>query len=163
MKKEFLILVISALFALNSCNQKNKMVKENLLTVDTIIKDVKGESFDEFNKLFYSDSLFQMSRINFPLSGTHNIEVEESPTNESGDSIIHQWQKEDWVILKQNSFQGSDTLKMIDGEIYKRKIQKTDVFVCDSVYIENSGFGVVRKFALRNEKWYLINYSTYNY
>jgi|GEM_PF-968132 len=159
MKREYLILAIFALFALNSCNQKSK-INAYPLSVDS---KAKGESFNEFCKLFYSDSLFQLSRINFPLSGIHNIEVEESPSNESGDSTIYKWEKENWVILKKNSFQGNDSVKNIDGEIYKRKTQKTDIFICDSVYIEDSGFGVVKKFALKNGKWYLINYSEYNY
>lgn len=159
MKKECLILAIFALFVLNSCNQRSK-INTNPLTVDAKIEE---ENFDEFSKLFYSDSLFQLSRISFPLSGIHNIEVEESPSNESGDSIIHEWIKENWIILKKNSFQGNDSVKNIDGEIYKRKTKKTELFVCDSVYIEDSGFGIVKKFAIKNGKWYLISYSEYNY
>jgi hypothetical protein len=154
MKKERLILVIFAMFALNSCNQKSK-INASPLTVDTKVKGVTGESFDEFSKLFYSDSLFQINRIIFPLES----DIGNSHSNDSEDSTIHVWKKENWVMLKNNFFKDSDSICSINGEIYKRRIRRTNILVIESIYIEDSGFITTMKFSLRNGKWYLSDYT----
>ena len=66
-------------------------------------------------------------------------------------------------MLKNTSFKGNDSILNIDGEIYKRKIIKSDTLVIDSVSVEDSGFEIVKKFSLKATNWYLIYYSVMNY
>jgi len=157
MSTKNLILIMIASVILFGCCQKERT---NDKTVSNLI--IVKENFYEFSKLFYTDSLFQIKRINFPLKGEHNIDVENSLSNELGDSTIHGWERENWIMLRNVVFQGNDTVKNLDGVIYRKKIQKKDTLVTESEYIEDSGFEIIKKFSLNKGKWYLIYYSVYN-
>lgn len=157
MNTKKIILIVIASVILIGCSQKEKT---NEKKVSNWVVD--NENFYEFSKLFYTDSIFQINRINFPLSGDHNIDIENSLSNEIGDSTIHGWKRENWVMLRNVTFQGEDTVKNIDGVIYRKKIRKTDTLVTESEYIEDSGFEIIKKFSLNKGKWYLIYYSVYN-
>lgn len=95
--------------------------------------------FDKFFKKFHSDSLFQLSRIIFPLAG-ENIDGWER------DSL---WYKEDWTL---------HTNLQIDTSIYKEEFIYSDSLVKQIVFIEGSGFYVERHFKLINGEWYLVYY-----
>lgn len=113
-----------------------------------------SENFDEFYKKFYSDSLFQMSRINFPLAS----DVVNSSSSDIVDSTVRVWNRENWVILRNTYFKENDSIANINGEIYKRKIVNNKTQVIESIYIENSGFFIKMNFSLQNGKWHLIDY-----
>ena len=132
-------------------------------TQQAMTKTTKGENFEVFSKRFYKDSLFQISRIKFPLKGLYNIAVPLTSTNAMGDSIINGWKKKDWVMLKNSYFPNNDSILVIENTTYLRKIQKTAKSVTIKTYIENSGFSVTEKFALKNGMWYLIYFSSLSY
>jgi len=159
--KAYNIFLLLFLICFISCHSKRNDTSKEKIAQN--IFESKKENFEEFSKLFYSDSSFQVSRINFPLSGKYNIAVTTSSSNELGDSIIYEWNKDKWVMLKNTSFKGNDSILNIDGEIYKRKIIKSDTLVIDSVSVEDSGFEIVKKFSLKATNWYLIYYSVMNY
>jgi hypothetical protein len=112
------------------------------------------ENFDKFIKVFYSDSLFQMSRIIFPLSSDLN----DTLSNDSEQFKSPVLNRENWRILKDIYFKENDSIVNIDGEIFKRKFVRNYSNVEESIYIENSGFFINIKFTLQNGKWYLIDY-----
>ena len=121
------------------------------------------KSFEEFSNRFYTDSLFQMSRIKFPLKGFHNVEVPFTSKNAVGDSIINGWEMKDWSMLTNMYFPNNETKAVIDGITYLRKIQLKGNTVTIKTYIEDSGFCDTEKFALQKGKWYLVNFSSMNY
>ena len=150
---ERLIVVAFILFTLNSCNQKSKINTNTL--IDKKEKGVKEENFDTFSESFYSDSLFQINRIIFPLAS----DIGDSHSNDSEDSKIHVLKKENWIMLKNNFFKGNDSIFSINGEVYKRRIHRTNILIIESIYIEDSGFMTTMKFSLRNGKWFLSDYT----
>ncbi|HJV78078.1 MAG TPA: hypothetical protein VJ602_06805 [Paludibacter sp.] len=128
------------------------------------INTIKGtEDFEHFLKVFYTDSLFQVSRIVFPLKGERNIDVPITATNVLGDSIIDGWEKKDWRMLTDTYFPNKDTVITIDNERYVRKTKKKNKLVVIDTYIEDSGFSVKEIFALKKNKWYLVFFSTLSY
>lgn len=154
--KSNILLILCSILTLNSCTlKKEKDFCANKSGEN--IKSIPNENFDEFNNSFYSDSLFQISRIIFPLVGEVN----------GSDSIVsdeHKLKKEDWVILKNNYFKnGNDTAFVIHGEHFKGKMHKANKMVVQEVYIENSGYKSEMKFSLKNGKWYLTDYVIWNY
>ena len=121
------------------------------------------KSFEEFSNRFYTDSLFQMRSIKFPLKGLHNVEAPVTSKNTVGDSIISAWEKKDWRMLTNMYFPNNETKAVIDGTTYLRKIQVKGNMVTIKTYIEDSGFCDTEKFALQKGKWVLINFSSMNY
>jgi hypothetical protein len=145
-----------------SCTNSNKMGIHKQNAIDSVL----CENFDSFTKRFYTDTVFQMSRIEFPLKGLHNELVETTMSNPIGDTILYVWEKKDWTfnnISFVKIVNSTDTtLKDKYGTKYIRKIKKSSTEVIDSVYIEDSGFITVRKFNLKNKIWYLTYYEFYN-
>ena len=116
--------------------------------------NVSFEDFEEFYNKFYSDSIFQLSRIIFPLPG-YNSDIEsEIPDDFAESSGIKKkeeyfWEKEGWQFIKTID---NDTL------IVKNFI-KTDTIVIEDLIIPNSGFQIERKFKISDDKqWYLVYY-----
>lgn len=112
------------------------------------------ENFDEFQKRFYSDSIFQMSRVIFPLES----DIVDSSSSASEYPQTPVLNKRNWIMLRNGFFSKNDSIANINGRVYKRKIVSTKSKVVESVYIENSGFRETVTFSLKNGKWYLIDY-----
>jgi hypothetical protein len=125
--------------------------------------NIIAENFTEFSKRFYTDSLFQMSRIHFPLKGLYNIPVLPSTTNAVGDSIISGWEKKNWKLLKTSYFPTNKDTIVIENITYIRKLRKKGKSVTIKTYIEDSGFSVTEKYAQKKGKWYLIYFSSLSY
>jgi hypothetical protein len=82
-----------------------------------------------------------MERILFPLSG-YNIDANYNPNI---DIKEFKWSKQTWDMHK--------LLKKSND--LKNKIDVYQDSIIETVYIENSGFEVVRKFKLKDGKWFL--------
>ena len=103
--------------------------------------EIKTENFKKFNAKFHSDSLFQISRINFPIDGKHIMGFSKEI-----------WTKENWQILK----------KPIGGKVSKEFVQKTEItdsIVIEKIEIPNSGFHTEVRFKRIKYKWYLVYYN----
>jgi len=165
MKKNIIILIGLIAF----CSYIVKVTAQNTRRLTEFQKEdrintIKGtESFEQFIKVFYTDSLFQVSRIMFPLKGERNIDVPITATNVLGDSIITGWGKRDWRMLTDTYFPNKDTVITINNERYVRKIKKGNKSVVIDTYIEDSGFSVKEIYALKKNKWYLVLFSTLSY
>lgn len=104
----------------------------------------KAEDFDRFYQKFHTDSIFQMSRITFPLEGLPSFAEESKFTSE-----LFYWQKDDW-----------DIHKLIDYDEFpalSQKIAKEKSIVKESVNMGN-GFALERHFSLIDGKWFLVFY-----
>ena len=126
----------------------------------------KSESFDEFSKLFYSDSLFQLNRIIFPLENDKKIEKEYTSALRGSDNIeihkknnYHPYNKNNWVFLNNAHFKDNDSIAIIEGITYKRRFHKTNKFVEENfIYADDEFVMVILNFKSINGKWYLIDY-----
>jgi len=161
------ILISIVLIELWSCNAKIAAQKSTVFREfkkeETVGKINGNEDFAQFSKLFYTDSLFQMSRIKFPLKGERNIDVPITATNVMGDSIVSGWRKKDWRMLTNTYFSNNDSIMIIGSDKYIRKTNISNKSAIVYTYIEDSGFSVREKFALKKGKWYLIFFSTLSY
>lgn len=138
----YLILLIS--FTFLSCNKK-EVQKEQALDLIKKNKVSNIENFEEFNKKFHSDSLFQVSRVDFPIEGKHVYGFEQ-----------YSWSRKNW------QFQAVPVAEKSGIGEYQHSLIKTDTLITEKFWIPNSGFEVERQFKLIKNKWFLIYYNDIN-
>lgn len=145
MKCKFIIFFIVTV-AFISC-KKNEIDKEPVSKVSIKKSQTteKPENFEDFNKKFHSDSLFQVSRVDFPIEGKHISGFEQ-----------HEWTRKNWQF---HAIPVAETTEI--GE-YEHSLVKTDSLVTEKFWIPDSGFEVERQFKLINNKWFLIFYNDIN-
>jgi len=130
--KNLIVLLTVILLTLISCDKAKTQEKRN--TSNSSI-----ENFDSFYDKFHKDSLFQISRLKFPLKGGPD----------SGD-INEEWTKENWHILKVKIYD-------VDTTKYKVFYEKRDTSFTEKVWIEDSGFSSEYNFQLIDNKWFLVS------
>ena len=99
---------------------------------------VKTENFDNFYQRFHSDSVFQISRVQFPLKG-QKIEMEGTTS----------WKKEKWQMIKAWASE-------IDRKTYNVKTSKKEDSYFEGIYCKNCIFSFEMEYRLINGKWYLV-------
>ena len=97
-----------------------------------------AENFDEFYNKFHSDSLFQMSRIQFPLIGK-SIDAKGEKN----------WTMENWELMRTRIFDVDTTEYKITYKKYPRQFTQ-------KAWLEDSGFSSECRFELINKKWFLV-------
>jgi len=130
-KLNLILISIFVVIILNQCDTGNRKWNDPS-------KVSEFEDFDEFYKKFTSDSLFQMSRIKFPLAGKSVDEFE-----------VKDWTKENWSLMKNMIFD-------IDTSTYKTEYKKSAKKFKGKVWIEGSGFNYEFRFEVINDRWYLV-------
>ncbi|WP_306352587.1 hypothetical protein [Flavobacterium sp. '19STA2R22 D10 B1'] len=138
MTKYFLSLLL--VISLYSCN-KNTVDPTPQTPISTAITQ---ETFESFYNKFHKDSLFQMSRIKFPLQGKlydHGEEVE--------------WKKENWSLF-------IHSLEEVDTTQYKISREITPQIITEKVWIQDSGFFSEMKYEYLNNEWFLTYYNEIN-
>ncbi|MEN2398584.1 hypothetical protein GKZ90_0002235 [Flavobacterium sp. MC2016-06] len=143
MKYSRLVILAAFTFVLVCCNKSQE--KSNLDIQSKKIENIKAENFDAFNAKFHSDSVFQISRVDFPIEGTHVSGFER-----------YNWTRKNWQFLpvpvsEKNEFQE-----------YQHTLVKTDTLITEKFWIPDSGFEVERQFKLIDKKWFLIYYNDIN-
>ena len=96
------------------------------------------ENFDEFYNKFHSDSIFQISRIKFPLAGKRVDGFKEI-----------KWTKKRWSMMKTMIYD-------IDTTVFRTEYKKSSKEFEQKIWLENSGFSTEYRFKLINDKWYLV-------
>lgn len=126
------LIIITSLF-LYSCDKReiNRISESNKRK--NIIED-----FDRFYDKFHKDSIFQISRIKFPLDGAKF---------DSGEEM--KWSINNWTMLKTRIFD-------VDTTEFKVEFKKNKDSFYEKFWIENSGFWGEYKFRLIENKWYLV-------
>ena len=150
MKISCFLPVCALVFIFVSCNKAKEKTNLNSegASTDNISKPAKKElpeSFDEFNKKFHSDSLFQVSRVDFPIEGKHVFGFEQN-----------NWTRKNW------QFQVIPVGEKTEIEEYQHSLIKTDTLITERFWIPDSGFEVERQFKLIHNKWFLIYYNDIN-
>jgi hypothetical protein len=160
------IILISLLLLQLSCNTtEKKNASTNAFIKDSSQKATENvvETFDGFYKKFYSDSTFQISRIQFPLNGNdtdfENLENGKMKDFENDTIFIKNnkffWKKKGWTFLK--------TLKKQGDFGYNKKIENKGNIMQEEIYLEGSGDMDIRKFKQINGKWMMIYYASLMY
>ena len=124
-----------------SCNQPNSITKFNSSEA------IKIEDFNTYISKFYTDSLFQQSRIVTPLEGE-----------------ILSWDVNVDNVVKSGWLGNEPTVT--DYEIIKvtmqssiQKFDKSQDSIVEKIYMENSGFLMERTFKLSEGQWFLTRYN----
>ncbi len=141
--------VLLFLFFQFGCNRTSKEVtktepqiaKPEVTKPKPIKKAATYESFNTFYKHFHNDSIFQISRIKFPLDG-YAIDTSETAVK---------WNKKNWIMHRYN-------INDIDTSQFKVETTHDKNNYTEKIYIEGGGFKNERKFKRINGKWYLISY-----
>ena len=122
--------------------------------IEQHLRQVETENFDQFQSKFYSDSIFQLSRIDFPLEGYNSDDISDIPSDfaeqmgiEIANDDDYHWDKEDWLLIQD-----------LDDNVIERSILRTDSLIIENFIIPNSGFEIIREFKLKEDKWYLVYY-----
>lgn len=130
MRTSIIVLSILVILFLSSCSNDQN-----------IPLDAKGrEDFQTFHAKFYSDSLFQIQRIEFPLLGK----------NPNGTQEPFFWELENWKFKKAVDLE-SDEISMVP-------FYDMDDVMRERIIVQNR-FMIENLFSLVNNKWYLTQYS----
>jgi len=145
-----IISLVLTLLTISACNrtQKESVVEkapdtEKHVTkkaTKTAVKKATTENFNSFYKRFHTDSIFQISRVKFPVIKGENPETE----------------KKNWMMHRA-------TVSSIDTSMFKTKITKTGNYYKEVIYIDGGGFYLEREFKRINGKWYLTSFVDENY
>lgn len=144
---KYTILFTLLLSAVIGCNNVSRTGDKKSDT----LKAPSIEPYIVFLNKFYSDSIFQKERIEFPLKGERVGYFDTTKVYVPGMDHGYTWQKSNWQCL----IKGRDT-GLVDT-IYFIK----DTLVSGS-FIRYSDFGMSSKFCVRNGKWYLVFHSEIN-
>jgi hypothetical protein len=148
------------LILITGCNFKGNTVDHKGKSCDTLIT----ENFDFFLHKFYSDSVFQISRIIFPLE-SEKVSDKEYAEALKDSNIIEisknnhaYFNKDNWIILSDTFFK-NDSIVTIDGVKYKRRFYKTPKFIEENIlYADPEQVMMISKFQLINKKWYMVDF-----
>jgi hypothetical protein len=141
-----------------SCNQKkaiskidtsqNQVVRDDKLdrVVDNSTFKFKSKDFQEFYNKFITDTVFQLSRVKFPLKGQYE--------DFDGES---EWERVKWSCIKWDVRQ---ELNKTDDSI--SIVQDNNRFFFGS-YCRDCGFSFEMEFEKIDEEWYLTYRQENNY
>jgi hypothetical protein len=134
MRKIFLVFSLTV-FLLSCQKKQDKVVLENKKT----LKIFEKEGFDEFFIKFNKDSIFQASRIVFPLKN----DIYDSDSNECNHKHI---KKAEWKYFNSLSL----------SKEYIRNINKKKEETILNIQAVDTGINVDYVFILVKEQWFLI-------
>jgi len=138
--------VLIAMFVFSQCTHKTTPVKSKVPEKVNAVKKSgvislslkNAENFDNFYQRFHKDSLFQISRVKFPLKGQQ--------VRMTGAS---NWKKENWLMIKAKAGE-------IDRTLYNVKTLKKDDSYFEGIYCKNCVFTFEMEYKLINGKWFLV-------
>lgn len=126
------LLTILAILAFSACKPSVKQSDKKGAA------DTAAEDFDRFYDRFHTDSLFQFSRLKFPLEGSLD----------TGETEEH-WTKENWSMLKTRIYD-------VDTTKYRVSYRKFKNSFIEKVWIEDTGFRFECRFELIDNQWFLV-------
>lgn len=124
--------IILLTFTLSSCYKSCVQEKKNN-------SNSSVENFESFYDKFHNDSLFQLSRLNFPLKG--------GPV---GGDTNEEWTKGNWRMLRTKIYD-------VETTQYKVSYEKQYNSFTEKVWLEDSGFSFEYKYELIGNKWFLVS------
>ena len=139
------LLLFLSIFYLSCADNSEQSKADAIGVTEPVSTTDSAETFTSFNDRFHRDSIFQLSRIAFPIGGNF-VEGENS----------QKWTADNWELLKE------PVRETIDTKEYQHDLQKTDTTVTEKYWIDNSGFKVERQFKKIGGKWFLTYYDDIN-
>ncbi len=109
-------------------------------------KNVGIEPFETFERKFHTDSVFQISRIIFPIPNKGGLITGPYPTKDS------MWTKETWVILGDWRTSEKDTS-------FFRNLKKENNLIIEEIGYRYTDIFAICKYKLYKKKWYLIYFA----
>ncbi|MEO6524310.1 MAG: DUF4348 domain-containing protein [Mucilaginibacter sp.] len=132
------LLLIGILFTLVSCTNNKKV---NAVQTETVKPDTADKNFDTFFTRFETDSVFQLSRISFPIKKT----ILEDDTTKT----VNEIKRNDWkyhnILTDKSEKYIIDKIKVNQSE-YKTAIS-----------IEDTGVHIEYNFVNKDGKWWLVD------
>lgn len=102
------------------------------------IKMGPSEDFEVFYAQFFGDSVFQASRVYFPLQGSYMKGADE-----------FRWKDDEWTMLKTPK-------DSVDLSKYKAKRKQKNYTVDEKAWSKKDGMLWDRRFALLGNRWFLV-------
>lgn len=140
-----LLIIVLICCVIASCKPTTKTAKDDRTaqkgtqTESTTAKKKSSvEDFDKFYNRFHTDSLFQISRVKFPIDGFCV----------SSDTVA-KWSTQNWLMMRTRIYD-------VDTTKYKISYNKTDKTFTERVWIENAGLVTECRFELIGGKWWLV-------
>ena len=136
------ILILSAIFiGILGCNQKEE--------TSTIQANAVPQDFMDFYRKFHSDSLFQISHINFPLEGLPSY----ADPEDLKDGKFY-WKLDEWQFQRSIDFEFSDFERVL--------MPINDFLIEETILHKKDKLALQRKYVKFGEEWTLIYYSGLN-
>ncbi len=143
--KTVTLFVVFAMVPFFACRQPQKMdvsIVEKRNTVDDSVKKLfkfNSTEFDRFYNKFINDSLFQLSRVSFPIDGgLADYEGEKK------------WYIESWPMIKW------DLRHEMNNSSDSFFVDQTDSSVFWGSYCRDCGFSAEVKFQKKSGEWFLV-------
>lgn len=124
--------ILTIVFFLLNCKSSHKSVSK-LIDSKASIEDFTG-----FYDRFHNDSLFQISRITFPLKRINSDELDKN-----------EWTKDNWLLMKTRIYD-------IDTSKFKIEYKKTKNAFTQQFWLKDSAFSSKYRFELIGKKWFLV-------
>lgn len=169
------IIIIVSLLVLCSCNNRNGKIKlndvntmseANYLEKNTdselnFSEELSTEDFNTFFTRFERDSIFQISRIIFPLEGYSTEYVFDLNYEQDKDEFdyfvkdhVFYWKKQGWGMIAfydpENEF----------NRIFEKITEGNNTFMIEKITGKKENIEILLKYQLIDNKWYLVYYSS---
>lgn len=142
MKKITISFLAISLLMIIACKPSNE---ENTTAASQYIEQAVPNDFMVFYDQFHADSTFQLSHINFPLSGMN------TDSTQNMASVPYIWTKEQWRPHKKFDERNGT---------FNRDFTNFNGLVIEHITSNNGQFGMERRFTKLENQWMLIYYSS---
>lgn len=119
-------------------------------------KKTNVENFREFHQKFYSDSVFQVSRIVFPLPGADSDVI-------YGDEVVENQENDKYLIDNNKLYWKRTGWKFIEAPAESSEfiisVEKVDSFMKEQISSKETDLVITLQFSLIDDKWMLTYYS----
>jgi hypothetical protein len=135
---------VVGLLVFMACKGKNETGGSN---APVVAEAPLPADFDAFYQRFHTDSLFQMERITWPLSGSKGTMADSTQT-----SVAHNWTRDQWIMHR--------NIALNQDEFIQKFIPIGDVIVVEKIYARGGPYGLEKRYARQTDgQWALIFYA----
>ena len=138
------LLVISAVFLfMKKINSPSQEASDEEITQIPISENKLPDDFHTFYNQFHTDSIFQLSRIVFPLKGI----AQSKDSTKVIEEVL--WARENWVIHRPfNNHEGT----------FEREFTNTANIISEIISANSGLFTLEKRYAKLSGEWHLIFY-----
>jgi len=140
-KAIFILFAVSCIFVFYKKISSDKVTY--VTNVEPVVENSLPADFHDFYNKFHTDSVFQMSRISFPLTGVA----------QEGDSVLviveKSWKPEEWKIHKPFDNQNGT---------FERTFTNINGIISEKIVGNGGMFSIQKRYSKLANQWYLIYY-----